>query len=383
MAPPPKKQKKQKTKRETQSKLVEVKVTVGRNYDGSAIRKSFYAPSRKQALEKADAYKLALATNTLTPTTVTFEQWANNWLTTYKEGSVRDVTLERSYKGPLDKHIIPYFGKMRLSEIRPVHVQRFFQAKASYSYSQQHKLKLILSDIFDRALENDLISKNPAKRIKLSKSADDRIKAKQAYTYDQAQIFVSFARRHPFGVGPIILIKTGMRLGELLALELAAIDETARVIHVRQSVSETRYGLEYHACKTRKSVRDIPYREDLDDILKSVPRYTRRQQGKVIVPHQYLITNRFGGGCGPHSWRRQYDKFMDDFIDFCKTEGHNDIPRLTPHELRHSFGSILYERGVDIVTISKLMGHASIDITTRLYVHDNADLKRQAISRGV
>ena len=60
MAPPPKKQKKQKTKRETQSKLVEVKVTVGRNYDGSAIRKSFYAPSRKQALEKADAYKLAL-----------------------------------------------------------------------------------------------------------------------------------------------------------------------------------------------------------------------------------------------------------------------------------------------------------------------------------
>lgn len=383
MATPPKKQKKQKTKRETQSKLVEVKVTVGRNYDGSAIRKSFYAPSRKQALEKADAYKLALATNTLTPTTVTFEQWANNWLTTYKEGSVRDVTLERSYKGPLDKHIIPYFGRMRLSEIRPVHVHRFSQTKAGYSYSQQHKLKLILSDIFERALENDLISKNPAKRIKLSKGADDRTKVKQAYTYDQAQIFVSFARRHPFGAGPIILIKTGMRLGELLALELAAIDETARVIHVRQSVSETRYGLEYHACKTRKSVRDIPYREDLDDILKSVPRYTRRQRGKVIVPHQYLITNRFGGGCGPHSWRRQYDKFMDDFIAYCVAEGHDDIPRLTPHELRHSFGSILYERGVDIVTISKLMGHASIDITTRLYVHDNADLKRQAILRGI
>ncbi len=186
--------------------------------DRRSVRAS--PPSRKQALEKADAYKLALATNTLTPTTVTFEQWANNWLTTYKEGSVRDVTLERSYKGPLDKHIIPYFGRMRLSEVRPVHVQRFFQAKAGYSYSQQHKLKLILSDIFERAMENDLISKNPAKRIKLSKSADDRIKAKQAYTYDQAQIFVSFARRHPFGVGPIILIKTGMRLGELLALKL-------------------------------------------------------------------------------------------------------------------------------------------------------------------
>ena len=293
------------------------------------------------------------------------------------------MTFERSYDGPLNKHIIPYFGKMRLSEIRPVHIQRFFQSKANYSYSQQHKLKLILSDIFERAMENDLITKNPAKRIKLSKSSDDRVKVKQAYTYEQARILVSYASHYPFGAGPIILIKTGMRLGELLALEVAAVDEAARLIHVRQSVSETRYGLEYHACKTRKSVRDIPYDEELAAILKSIPRYTRRQRGKIIVPHQYLIANKFGGGCGPHSWRRQYDKFMDDFMVYCKNEGHDDIPRLTPHELRHSFGSILYERGVDIVTISKLMGHASIDITTRLYVHDNADLKRQAISRGV
>ena len=54
---------------------------------------------------------------------------------------------------------------------------------------------------------------------------------------------------------------------------------------------------------------------------------------------------------------------------------------LTPHELRHSFGSILYERGVDIVTISKLMGHARIEITVKLYVHDSMELMRDAIQR--
>lgn len=56
---------------------------------------------------------------------------------------------------------------------------------------------------------------------------------------------------------------------------------------------------------------------------------------------------------------------------------------LNSHELRHSFGSILYARGVDIVTISKLMGHESIEITVKLYVHDDLDLMKNAILSGV
>ena len=57
------------------------------------------------------------------------------------------------------------------------------------------------------------------------------------------------------------------------------------------------------------------------------------------------------------------------------------LPLLNPHEMRHTFGSILYERGVDIVTISKLMGHSSIEITVKLYVHDSLE-KRWKLSKN-
>ncbi len=77
--------------------------------------------------------------------------------------------------------------------------------------------------------------------------------------------------------------------------------------------------------------------------------------------------------CTIDSFDWHYKKFMTEMSHILK------IPYLTPHELRHTFGSVLYERGVDIYTISKVMGHADISITAKVYVHSTAESLRKGL----
>ncbi len=83
----------------------------------------------------------------------------------------------------------------------------------------------------------------------------------------------------------------------------------------------------------------------------------------------------------PHNWSYKRYAVVNKRIQQAAEEKGLSLPMLNPHELRHTFGSILYERGVDIVTISKLMGHSSIEITVRLYVHDSLEKKLEAIQK--
>lgn len=73
---------------------------------------------------------------------------------------------------------------------------------------------------------------------------------------------------------------------------------------------------------------------------------------------------------------------MDAFEQYCIEEDTN-LENLDAHKFRRTFGSILYSRGAGILSISKLMGHANVQITSKLYVRDDMNLKRKAVSRGV
>ena len=81
----------------------------------------------------------------------------------------------------------------------------------------------------------------------------------------------------------------------------------------------------------------------------------------------FLFKNRDGRYMSPKSWAvNRYKKFQDDLEEI-----HPDIPRLTPHELRHTYGTLMFKSGTDIFTLQKIMGHADISTTTKIYVHDD------------
>jgi integrase len=120
-------------------------------------------------------------------------------------------------------------------------------------------------------------------------------------------------------------------------------------------------------CKTKKAIRDIPYDSELEKIFKG-----------ILQKGIYVISGCAGAALNLHNWsQKHYGVFYDRLRKLLQKKEGTELELLNPHELRHTFGSILYSRGVDIVIISKLMGHSSVEITVKLYIHDDINLKKK------
>jgi integrase len=186
----------------------------------------------------------------------------------------------------------------------------------------------------------------------------------------------------PISAPAVVAVFTGMRLGEILALRWSSVDldRTAR-ISGREALEKTRaHGIRFKRPKSRASRRDV----GLPDIVIDILREHRRQQleirlqlGLGKMPDDALVFPTIDGEPqSPAVVSRTWGLVADRL----------GIPEITFHGLRHTHASQLIDRGVDIVTISKRLGHASPDITLRVYAHlfRNDDSKAaQAINEAL
>lgn len=161
-----------------------------------------------------------------------------------------------------------------------------------------------------------------------------------------------------FPLGMIALF-TGMRIGEVLALRWGRVDLDRKVVEVREAIEETKaHGIRLKAPKTKAGRRDISLPDVLVDVLRDL-RKTRLELQMVLglgrLPDDTLL---FAEPDGSLPSQKYYSKAWSDLgvgVPF--------------HALRHTHASQLIDAGVDIVTISKRLGHAKPDITLRIYAH--------------
>lgn len=347
--------------------LYEVKVTLGKDFDGKLIRKSFYSSvSKADAKAKAEQYKIDQAVYRATgelpePSVMTFEKWAEKWLDTYKKGVVKDHTYHFTYKSNLDKYLIPYFGKAHIADIQQIDIQKYFnivrsEAGEPLAKSTLEKHKLILKSMFDAAIDNDLCYKNPVKNIKFQHISDAAVK--NVWTKEQADRAGEYAQRH-LRLDIVLYLNTGLRRSELLGLKWSDIDFVENTLHVQRAVVQTKGKIVVDRPKSATSDRIVPFSESFGKYLK-----------KFQSDNEYVIGN--DGVMSPATYAKQFSKFMD------KLSKETGLPALTPHELRHTYGTLKRAEGVDIYTIQKVMGHADISITASIYVHNDIDvLKKQ------
>lgn len=347
--------------------LYEVKVTIGKDFDGKLIRKSFYSSvSKADAKAKAEQYKIDQAVYKATgelpePSVMTFEKWANKWLDTYKKGVVKDHTYHFTYKSNIDKYLIPYFGKAHLMDIQQIDIQKYFNTVRSDSgeplaKSTLDKHKLILKSMFDAAIDNDLCYKNPVKNIRFQHVSDSAVK--KVWTKEQAATAEKYAR-HCWCLDIVLYLNTGLRRSELLGLKWEDIDFEENTLHVQRAVVQTKGKIVVDKPKSATSDRIVPFSADFGKYLK-----------KFQSDNEYVIGN--DGIMSPATYSKHFHDFMK------KLSAATGVPELTPHELRHTYGTLRREEGVDIYTIQKVMGHADISITASIYVHNDIDvLKKQ------
>jgi len=170
-------------------------------------------------------------------------------------------------------------------------------------------------------------------------------------------------------LGVLISLHTGMRIGEVCALSWDDIDLKAKVVHVRHTISRirneepdsTKYKLVIETPKTESSVRDIPLTPYLISaliILKS----------GTVSPYVISSDSTF---VNPRTYEYRYKKILKD----CNMQQFNY------HVLRHTFATRCIEAGMDIKSLSELLGHADISFTMKKYVHPSLDLKRMHIEK--
>ena len=364
-------------------KLYEVKVTVGHKLNGDPLRKSFYSPSGKDdARELAKQWMIEKAVSERTGEAFiekeyTFSQWAKKWLETYKKPNVDIKTYSISYEANVNNRLIPYFGKADMESIKPVDIEEFFNKNSMLSESVLKKLHMCLNGIFETAIENDVCRKNPVKRIKIISLKEKNVK--NVYSDEQIKKAKNFAKLKMPEV--FVLLNTGVRRGELLGLQWDDFSKDEKTISVNRALADlpkrkpkngkpvieprandkiVAPGIKENPPKW-KSYRTIPIDEECVAFIDSLPKNDK-----------YIFPKADGNPQSPNTWSQKLKRFMVAM----NTED-PDVPILSAHELRHTFGTMMHRQGVDIFTIQKIMGHKDIKMTTEIYVHDEVETLRK------
>lgn len=344
--------------------LYEYKGTVGKNMNGKPIRKSFYSDvsledAKKQHAQYMIDQKAAEITGTVfVDSGTTFAVWARKWLETYKKPTVDENTYRLSYETPVEKHLIPYFGNADLRTIQPINVQQFFASKATMSESYLGKLNMCLTGIFDSAIENDLCYKNPARSKTVTVTSEQVKTEKRVYTTEQIAKVSSLCELPEVTA----MLYTGMRRGEICGLMWCDVDLDSMTYKVQRSIADVKGGGTKVNPPKWKSYRTNPIEKEFAALLEKLA------ANKKSV---YVFPNKAGGVQSPNTMSQKVARNLEKLPA--------DIPRLTPHEMRHTYGTELRRRGVDIYSIQKIMGHKDIKMTTELYVHNEVAELQKAI----
>jgi integrase len=286
--------------------------------------------------------------------------------------TVKGNTFAASYRNPVEKHIIPHFGKQTLDEIRQADIQRYINKIAKdFAHDTVKKHKSRLFQIFEMAIINDLCVKNPVRQIIIPKTKERLEKA--VYTEKQERMLFNYGYFHRFGAEIQFMIATGVARGELLALRWEDIDFSERAVYIRHGAAivpnektgklETIIG----EPKTRYRKRGIPLGDELCRILKELPRHS-----------EFVFCNSKGNVCNPRTWqRRHFDVFMQDMHEHYAEKGLN-IPAVCPHQLRHTRLSLWINSGKNPIATAKVGGHANMNMLLKRYVHSSIeDLREQ------
>ena len=327
----------------------------GRDLNGKLIRKDFYAATKKELDEKIEAYRRQLTEGIPVAADMGFSQWANMWVDTYKDGRVEAGTLYLIRR--CVAKLSAYFGDVPIDSIRQADIMRFFKKNAHYSTGYLRLLYADLDQIFAKAQANHLVGTNPM--TGLDKPVGKREPAqKKAYTYDQYRIAIDFSKNHVLGLGPFIMLKTGVRVSELLGLKGTDIDFDRQLVHIRRTCTQLDGIKDYG--KTAGALRSIPIDQECFDYLwsrvecHSDSLFFESNRGLLMKPSYFRYTI--------------WEPFQADLLS-----AHPSLPVMTSHEYRHTYGTLLYQAGTDLLTLSRIMGHSSVRVTQKTYVHDTVD----------
>ena len=312
---------------------------------------------------------------------ITVDSWYHTWMEEYKRQQVKPTTFDlydRTYEG----HIKPYIQKKKLKDIRPEHIQRILNTESKKVQKQTlTRIRVILNGIFQQAYKNGIIQKNPVERTSMPKQREEA--ERRVMTVEEQNTFLKYAKQTYYGDIFEVALSTGMRKGELLALEWSDIDFAKRMIHVTGTLIRTKGRYMKGTPKSTTSKRDIPMLNNVYEILKK--RRKDLLELKMVLGDKWtpldgldnlVFTNEFGSVVTLNTM--QY--YMKHIQELIRRDGIEFAP-IHVHTLRHTFATRAIEAGMQPQVLKTILGHSSLAMTMDLYSHVLPDTKAEEMEK--
>lgn len=315
--------------------------------DGKRV--SFYGHTPAEVLRKIAAYEVQQEAKE------TYRYFAEKWYEEYSAGQSPEA--QRWYLAPY-RRAIEWFGEYRITDVSPALINKKMKEMAGAKYAKKTVVAQLsaIRAVLEYAILQGAIDTNFADHVKLP--ANLKAKKRDLPSDDDMQKVLDGLDK-TFGLFPFLLLHTGARRGEAMALQYKDIDRQRGVIRIGKSVA-MRYGkTNIKATKTQAGSREVPLLDRLSAVLPEGP------------PEHYIFSK--DGGLSPlPSWR------VAELWEFFQREAGTKI---TAHQLRHAYATMLYEAEIDEKMAQEILGHADITTTKNIYTHIRLQRKISAAER--
>lgn len=330
---------------------------------------------------------------------ITFSKWVTEWLVTYIKPVVRESTYGE-YDRVARLHVIPYFERVPLKDVRAEMLQKFLNEKlekrldgrpGGYSYSVVHAIKHLIGAALEKAVDLGYLAFNPANKVKIP---PERYGEKHVLTKSQQaaleKLLLDNLDTEPNDFIYLLILYTGLRIGEATGLQVGDIDLSKRELYVRRTLGRVckpgggSMPVAVRDPKTNTGRRTVSLSPFIVDLLqKHIERRNKRieqlrptWEGKNYfspewIDNDFLFISSYGIVPDHSKLLQRLNKLLQKI----------GAAHVTLHGLRHTFATRWIEAGLDVRSLSEILGHADAKMTLNTYTHSLPEQKRQSMDR--